>query len=283
VQTSLEAIELDLAAKLGKRAKAYGMQLVLETPPLPLEEGQLYRFDFALGAAKAAGVKLLHAALADRRYEQSGSAMGFQRSFDRLKSNVALAVPMLEKNRIRLAIENHGDWRAAELADWIDRVGSEYVGVCFDFGDSMALCEDPMDTLRTLVPSVFMCHIKDVAVETSPDGFQLSEVALGEGILNLKEMVRSLRAKDPQMPFYLDVATRDPVKVPVSTDMYKAAFSGASPLPDKDVTNILDIVRKNPPKKPLPRIAGLSPAEAVKLENETNLKCIDWARKNLDL
>src|SRR5512137_179543 len=43
VQTSLEAIELELAAKLDKRIKAYGMELVLDAPPLPVEEGQLYR------------------------------------------------------------------------------------------------------------------------------------------------------------------------------------------------------------------------------------------------
>jgi hypothetical protein len=190
---------------------------------------------------------------------------------------------MLEKNRIRLAIENHGDWRAAELANWIDRLGCDYVGVCFDFGESMALCENPMDTLRTLAPYIFMCHIKDVAVETCEDGFLLSEVALGEGILDLKEMVRVLRAKDPKMPFYLDVAARDPVRVPVSTDRYRAVFSSTySPLPDKDVVNILDLVRKNPPKKPLPQIAGLDPAAAVKLEDDTILRCVEWARKNLE-
>ncbi len=282
VQTSLEAIELDMATKLGKRAKAYGMELVLDTPPLPVEEGQLYRFGFALQACKTAGVQCLHVALADRRYEQFDSVTAFQRSFERLKSYVGLAVPILEKNRIRLAIENHGDWRAAEFADWVDRVDCEYVGVCFDFGESMALCEDPMDTLRALAPYIFMCHIKDVTVDAYQDGFLLSEAPLGEGILNLKEMVRVLREKDSKMPFYLDMTTSDPVKVPVSTEKYRAAFNNTySPLPDKDVANILEIVRKNPPKKPLPQITGMSPAEAVKLEDERNLKCIDWARKNL--
>ena len=78
------------------------------------------------------------------------------------------------------------------------------------------------------------------------------------------------------------MTTRDPVKVPVSTEKYRAAFSNTySPLPDKDVANILDIVRKNPPKKPLPQVSAMSPAEAVKLEDERNLKCVAWARKNL--
>jgi 3-oxoisoapionate decarboxylase len=282
VQTSLEAIELDMATALGKRVKAYGMELILDTPPLPVEEGQLYRYDFALKACKAAGVRCLHAALADRRYEQFDSVSTFQRSFERLKSYVSLAVPMLEKEKIRLAIENHGDWRAAEFADWLDRLGCEYVGVCFDFAESMALCEDPMETLRKLAPFTFMAHIKDVAVEAYQDGFLLSDAPLGEGILDLKEMVRILREKDPKMPFYLDMTTGDPVKVPVSTEKYRAAFSNTySPLPEKDVANMLDMVRKNPPKKPLPQVSGMSPAEAVKLEDERNLKCVAWARKNL--
>jgi sugar phosphate isomerase/epimerase len=284
VQTSLAAIEVDMAAKLGKRVKSQGMELVLEAPPLPVEEGQLYRFDFALGACKAAGAKLLHAALAERRYQQFESVSAFQRSFERIKSYVALAVPMLEKNRVKLAIENNGDWRAAELAAWLDRLGCDYVGVCFDFAASIPLCEDPMDTLRALAPYTFMCHIKDAAVESSDDGFLVSDAPLGDGILNLKEMVRVLRAKDPAMPFYLDAATRDPVTVPVSTDRYRAVFNSTySPLPEKDVANILELVRRNPSQAPLPRITGMAPAAAVKLEGERNLKSIEWARKNLDL
>ncbi|MFB3776486.1 MAG: sugar phosphate isomerase/epimerase family protein [Bryobacteraceae bacterium] len=283
VETTLQAIELDLAAKLGQRIRALGLDLILESPPLPVEEGQLYRYDFALGACKAAGARCLRTALGGRRYEQFESATAFQRGFERLKSQVSLAVPMLEKNRVRLAIENHGDWRAAELANWLDRLGCEYVGVCFDFGESMALCEDPMDTLRTLNPYIFMCHIKDVAVDSYEDGFLMSEVPLGEGILNLKEMVRMLRSKDPAMPFYLDGATRDPVKVPVSTAGYRGFFSDKySPLPDKDVANVLELVRKNRPKTPLPQVSGLSPAAAVKLEDERNQRSIEWARKNLE-
>ena len=30
----------------------------------------------------------------------------------------------------------------------LERLGSEWVGVCFDFGNNVALCEDPMETLR---------------------------------------------------------------------------------------------------------------------------------------
>jgi 3-oxoisoapionate decarboxylase len=284
VQTSITAIELEMAEKLGKKAKANGLDLILDAPALPVEEGQLYRFDFALKACLAAGVKCLRIAPTERRWEQYENAQAFRRDFDRFKSNVSLAVPVFEKNKIRMAVENHGGWRSAEMADWLNRLSCDYIGACFDFSDSMGLCEDPMDSLRTLSPYIFMCHIKDVAVSASDDGFLLAEVALGDGILDLKEMVRLLRAKDANMPFYLDVATRDPVKVPVTSDRYLATFTdNYSPLPGKDLANILDIVRKNPPKQPLPKIAGLAQAEALKLEDESNRRSIEYARKVLGL
>ena len=70
----------------------------------------------------------------------------------RIKKSVELAEPILRKYRITLGVENHKGYRAAEQAAWLKRVGSEWVGVCLDFGNNMSLCEDPMETLRMLAP-----------------------------------------------------------------------------------------------------------------------------------
>jgi hypothetical protein len=110
----------------------------------------------------------------------------------------------------------------------------------------------------------------------------LSEVALGEGILNLKEMVRILREKDPNMPFYLDMTTGDPLHIPALTDKYWVTFDG-SPSPPTGRARIPSLVRDNPPKKPLPHITGLSPEAAVKLEDDNNLRCIEYARQVLGI
>ena len=284
VETSLEGTDLDSAKELRKRVEGYGMQLVLGVPQLPSEESQLFRFDNALKSCKAAGAYCLHAAMTQARYEQFDSRQAFQRGFDRTKSTIALAEPILRRNQIKLAIENSGGWRAAEQADWLKRLGSEWVGVCFNFGANLALCEDPMDTARALAPNTLMCHIKDMAVDSYEDGFLLSEVVLGEGILNLKEMVRILREKDPNMPFYLEAVTGDPLKIPVFTDKYWATFDDSSSfLPGRDLAKVLAMVRQNPPKKPLPRIVGLGPDAVVKLEDDNNLKSIDYARQTLNI
>jgi len=197
---------------------------------------------------------------------------------------VELAEPVLRKYKIKLGIENHKGWRSAEQAAWMKRLGSEWVGVCLDFGNNIALCEDPMDTARTLAPYTFITHTKDMGVEEYEDGFLLSEVPLGEGILDLKQEVQMLRAVNPNIIFNLEMITRDPLKVPVYTAKYWATFDDTySPLPGRDLAKVLSLVKKNHPKSPLPRVTGLSQEEQIKLEDQCNLKCIAYAHQNLDL
>src|SRR4029077_9074824 len=204
--------------------------------------------------------------------------------FEQNQLSVSLSEPVLRKYKLRLAIENHKGWRAAEQAAWLKRVGSEYVGVCLDFGNNISLCETPDETFGHLAPLAVFCHIKDMGVERYVDGFLLSEVPFGEGIINLKQRVQGLRERDPNMMFCLEMITRDPLKVPVLTEKYWATFDDSySPLPGRDLARTLELVRDNPPKKPLPKISGMSPADQVKAEDTYNQQCVDYARKNIEL
>jgi sugar phosphate isomerase/epimerase len=181
-------------------------------------------------------------------------------------------------------MENHKGWRSAEQAAWLKRLSSEWVGAHFDFGNNVALCEDPNDTMRNLLPYTVGCHIKDMALEPYEDGFLLAEVPLGEGFLDIKGMVAALQKKDPQMPFDLEMITRDPLKIPVYTDRYWATFDDQySPLPGRDLAHVLDLVRKHRPKTPLPRTTGMSAQAQLKLEDDNVRKSIDYARQNLNL
>jgi 3-oxoisoapionate decarboxylase len=251
---------------------------------LPNTAADVPAFEAGVKAAREIGAYGLHAALTPRRYEALDSVEGFRKSFQKNQQSVALAEPVLRKYKIRLAIENHKGWRSAEQAAWLKRAGSEYVGVHLDFGNNISLCEDPMQTLDTLLPYVVSGHIKDMAVQSYEDGFLLSEVPLGEGLLDLKTMVKKLRQKDPNMALDLEMITRDPLKIPVFTDKYWATFDDMeSPLPGRDLARTLLLVKKNPPKKPLPVVTGLTPAQRLKLEDDNNLASIQYARQNLGL
>ena len=283
VQTNPPSTDPAEISKFRQRLEAYGMHLVCD-PRLPKQESDVVAFEAQVAAFKEAGAAVFHAAMTGRRYEDFDALEPFKQMFERCQKMVALAEPVLKKHRMKLAIENHKGWRSAEQVAWLKRLGSEWVGVCLDFGNNLSLCEDPMETARTLAPYAFYAHIKDMAVEEYEDGFLLSEVPLGEGLLDLKQIVQLLRQRDPNMIFNLEMITRDPLKIPVYTPKYWATFDDAySPLPGRDLAAVLAIVKKNRPKKPLPHVTGLSTEAAVKLEDDCNGQCITYARQNLGL
>lgn len=282
-ETSAPPTDPEAIAKYRDKIASYDMHVIFNVR-LPNTEADVPGFEAGVKTASQIGAYGLHAALTPRRYESIDSVEAFKKSFEKNQHSVALAEPVLSKYKMRLAIENHKGWRSAEQAAWLKRVGSEYVGVHLDFGNNVSLCEDPMQTLDTLLPFVISGHIKDMAVEPYEDGFLLSEVPLGDGFLDLKTMVKKLRQKDPNMALDLEIITRDPLKIPVFTDKYWASFDDCySPLPGRDLARTLVLVKKNPPKKPLPRTSGLSPAQQLKMEDENNLASIRYARENLGL
>jgi sugar phosphate isomerase/epimerase len=282
VETRLPTSDLDAARQFRAKTEKYGMRSILDFR-LPRDESDIPAFDASMKAASEAGVIGLHAAMTGRRYEDFDSFDAFKKNFERCQRTIELAEPILRKYRLRLGIENHKGWRAAEQAAWMKRVSSEWVGVHFDFGNNVSLCEDPMETLRLLRPYTFSTHIKDMAVEPYQDGFLLSEVPLGQGFLNLKGMVRSLQEKDSNMPFDLEMITRDPLRIPVFTDKYWATFNTAeSPLPGRDLAWVLGVVNKSG-GKPLPVIAGKTPAEQLAIEDANIASSIEFARKELGI
>jgi sugar phosphate isomerase/epimerase len=283
VQVNPPSTDPEAIKKFRQRLEDYNMHLVCDSR-LPRQESDVAAFDAQVKAYKEAGAQAFHAAMTGRRYEDFDRLDPFKQMFEGCKKQVELAEPVLRKYRIKLGIENHKGWRSAEQAEWLKRLGSEWVGVCLDFGNNLSLCEDPMDTARALVPYSCFAHIKDMAMEAYEDGFLLSEVPLGEGILDLKQIVRMLRAVDPKMIIDLEMITRDPLKIPVFTTKYWATFDDSySPLPGRDLAKVLALVKKNPPKTPLPRTSGLSREQQTALEDEYNLKCVTYARQHLDL
>jgi sugar phosphate isomerase/epimerase len=266
-----------------QKLDSYQMTLICD-PRLPQDASGVAAFEAQVKAYKEAGAIAFHAAMTNRRYEEIASPEMFKQRFEQHQKSIALAAPILDKYRVPMGIENHKGWRSAEQAAWMKRVGSEYVGVCLDFGNNMSLCEVPEETLTNLLPYIVFAHIKDMAVQEYEDGFLLSEVQFGDGVVDLKMFVDTLRKKNPQMPIYLEMITRDPLKIPVYNDSYWRSFDDTySPLPGRDLAKILNLVRTKASKKPLPRTTGLSPEAQLKLEDDYNNECIQYGRKNLDL
>src|SRR5262249_37816508 len=143
----------------------------------PKDEADLARFEAEIRTAKRAGAAIVRTAmLSGRRYETFDSQAAFRQFADRSARSLAVAAPVVERHGVRLAVENHKDWRADELIAMLRKLGADRVGVCLDTGNSMALLEDPMEVVEALSPLAITTHLKDMAVEEFDRGFRISEV-----------------------------------------------------------------------------------------------------------
>jgi hypothetical protein len=119
-----------------------------------------------------------------------------------------------------------------------------------------------------------------MALEETPTGFRMSEVPLGDGLLDLPRMVDVIRRARPDVHFSLEMITRDPLEVPCVTDKYWATFDDVNGVA---LARALSRIRANPPKAPLPRTSGLSVEERFALERALVDRSITYAREHLGL
>jgi hypothetical protein len=117
-----------------------------------------------------------------------------------------------------------------------------------------------------------------MALEEYRDGFLLSEVPLGAGILNLPRVIETLRAVRANIRFNLEMITRDPLKVPCLTEAYWTTFPE---LPGKHVARALSLVRSHPRAEPLPRIGHKPIDEQLREEDENIRRCLAFSREKL--
>ena len=92
-----------------------------------------------------------------RRYEQFHSLDEFRQFEARGKQMLERALPIVEKHRVRLAVENHKDQRIDERVALLKQIGSEFVGACVDTGNSFALLDDPIEVVKELAHTPAPC------------------------------------------------------------------------------------------------------------------------------
>ena len=254
---------------------------IVGTARLPREASGAERFGANLFAAKRAGAKVVRVAIGGRRYEDYDTLEQYKAFARRSWKSLQLAEPVAAQHEMPLAIENHKDFRIEQMLTMLKQLDSEYVGVCVDTNNSVALLEDPLEVAKAYAPWAFSVHLKDMALCEYEDGFLLADIPLGEGIIDLAEIVRILRAAKPDISFNLEMSTRDPLKVPCLTEKYWATFEN---VPPSDLARALRCARsQGRPRESLLSVSPLPLAEQVKLEEEINRKCLAYASKHLNL
>jgi sugar phosphate isomerase/epimerase len=270
--------DVEAARKLRARAAKLEMFVEGSIRP-PKDKSDVERFDAEVRAAREAGATVLRSVLlGGRRYEVFKTAAEFADFKKQAVASLELAAAVLARHQSKLAIENHKDFRAAELADILRKLASAHVGVCVDTGNNLALLEDVADTVKVLAPFALACHLKDMAVERADDGFLLSEVPLGSGLLDLKSIVADLRKARADLRFSLEMITRDPLRIPCLTEGYWATFED---VPGRDLARTLAWVQKH--ARALPRVSKLESKKQLEAEDGNVRASIAYARDQLAL
>lgn len=280
IQTTVGGWADDFGKKVRDEREKLGMYLE-GSIGLPKTPEDLARFETELLAAKEAGAAILRTAcLSGRRYETFKTEADWLTFKENSLKSIRLAEPVVRKHQMKLAVENHKDWKAAELKQIIEDLSSEWVGVTLDFGNNVSLLEEPMEVIRILAPFAFSTHVKDMGVKSYKDGFLLSEVPLGTGIVDLKESVALCQKYNPAVTFSLEMITRDPLQIPCLEESYWATFENPSA---QDLAKILRMVRDHSYAASLPEVTGLSPEQRLAFEEENVVKCLDYSRASLFL
>jgi sugar phosphate isomerase/epimerase len=280
VQVGLGMRTRGYSARLRERLKAAAMFLE-GIVSLPRDRVDVERFEREVATAVDCGAEVLRVALlGGRRYETFGSAREFRDFRDRSRQSLGLARPVAEHRKVKLAVENHKDYRAPELLDLIHWAKSPHIGVCVDTGNNIALLETAEETVEALAPHAFTAHLKDMGVQEYADGFLLAEVPLGTGILDLPRIIGTLRQANPRIRFNLEMITRDPLRIPCLTRRYWATLEDIS---GSRLAGMLSLVRAKATKEGLPRLTGLKPQARLEREDDNVRRSLRYARETLGL
>lgn len=117
-----------------------------------------------------------------------------------------LAAEFAARN-VFLAIENHDRLRCGVLAEIIQRLGPDRVGICLDTVNSFGSLEGPDVVVPTLAPYTLCLHAKDFTIRRVSHrmGFVLEGCPAGQGQLNLPWLLAQLK-KSPH-PFNVILET----------------------------------------------------------------------------
>ncbi len=275
IQCGLSFADAAAARAARSRLEKYGIFLVATVPISDTE-----RFQRLATLAREAGAVALRVASGGRRYEQFQNLADRQAHVAAVHEGLWKAIPIAESVKIPIGLENHKDFTIDEQVGLYRRYSSEYFGACVDTGNNLALLEDPMESVERLAPYGVLAHLKDATVEEYPDGFLLGDIPLGEGMLDLPRVVRTLHRHRPALPMVLECITRNPLRIPCRTDGYWASFAKRD---DAAVTQILKLVRANPPKWQMQVEDGISRESLAALEKQHVERCIAYARDPLGL
>lgn len=110
--------------------------------------------------------------------------------YDEAVVSLKKMIPILKKYRVKLALENHEYETADELVRVVKAIDSPWIGLHYDFGNSMMAWEEPAEAARKMAPYTLTTHFKDHVIIPCPEDkyeYVVCGIPAGEGNIDLKE------------------------------------------------------------------------------------------------
>lgn len=266
------SLETEYLSCLRTKAEQRGLYLELGTggtDPRHLE--------MALHVAATLGSRVLRTFVGAFRWHADAPA---RETIERAAEGLRQVMPLAERLGVRIAVENHLDLTTEEMLTLLERVGSEYLGVCLDTGNPLGLLEDPVAAAEALAPYTFTTHLKEFKAVLRRAGLVLRGTALGRGDVPNAEIVAILRARNPlgeNLALNIETAVER-----VTIPMFSGAF--LSSLPGLDVRGLARFLSRLSLDEPwseeqlaLPEELALSAEETLALEHAQVAQSVAWA------
>lgn len=103
-------------------------------------------------------------------------------------------IPILEKAKVRLALENHDRLTCAEFSSIVEACNSPFVGICLDTVNSLGVPEGTSEVINALSPFTLNLHVKDFSIGRLDHkmGFKVEGTPAGEGKLDIAGLLGRL-------------------------------------------------------------------------------------------
>jgi sugar phosphate isomerase/epimerase len=112
-----------------------------------------------------------------------------------VEANLRKVLPAFEKEGITIVLENQEAYKAAELAELMDRVNHPNLKICLDMANALGAMEGPEHIMKLLGPHCGNFHFKDITVIRSQTivGFSVEGRPSGQGDLPIRWALEQLK------------------------------------------------------------------------------------------
>lgn len=220
-----------------------------------------------IGGAKIGG---------DRRGWEGKWSSFLQEVVKRLKQ----VMPVASDLGVSLCLENHQDLTTQEFLWILEEVGNPHLALCFDTANPLAVVEDPVETAHRVAPFTRTVHLKDYQVVESEEGYRLLRCALGEGVIDLPEIVRILAQKGLHPNINIEIGAFQARHIRVLEPDFWPCYP---PIPASQLAKVLRQVRRRgiDPRQDwrTPAEKGASYEDLLAYENQQVERSVQYAKQ----